>query len=244
MNLIGFNEKIIIDKESVMSEHEPIPHTIDEGWKKSLKWHSNKIQENKGIIILTPEKQSIKTFGILFEVPDSVKFQIKDWLDINLPPQFGEYIIRQPADGYHISLEWTEQENIPKEIQDEVMIDIKSGLAKFSKLPMDIALLYPSFVNMFAPCLINNEALEELRNELRSIFTKHNLRIGIPPEVYGAWVSLIRYKKQLPSELIHELQKLPKDTIPEVVLDKILFTINDPMFTKEKSTVLEQMTLR
>jgi hypothetical protein len=217
--------------------------TLDQGWQKSLAWHWDKIQENKGITIFTPEKQQMRTFGVLIEAPEHIKSEISSWLDKNLPLEYNQYIIRQPSDGYRISLEWTEQENIPAEKKEEVLRDIQNELQKFSVIEADIALAYPSFVNIFAPCLMNNQTLEDMRNSMRTVFDKHNLRVGIPPEVYGAWISLVRFKQQLPPELIDGLQRLPKEIIPNTKLKNVLLTVNDPMFTKEASTIIEEVKL-
>lgn len=221
-----------------------IETTLDEGWQRSLAWHWDKIQENKGIALFTPEKQQVRTFGILIEVPEHIKGEISTWLDKNLPSEYNDYIIRQPSEGYHISLEWTEQENIPAEKKEQVLQDIQSELQKFSRIQTEIALVYPSFVNMFAPCLVDNQTLEDMRNSLRAVFNKHNLRVGIPPEVYGAWISLVRFKQQLPLELIEALQYLPKEVIRGTQLDTILLTVNDPMFAKETSQILKKTTLK
>ncbi len=218
-------------------------YQLDTEWDKSLATHWAKIQDTN-VVVVSPEKQKLTTFGVLLEVPPVVQAEIYTWLSSHIPKEYAEYIIWQPAKGYHISLEWTEKDALTPEQTQILLAELEEQLTQYKALTGTISLAHPSSVNLFAPSLVQNDALEQIRDCIRTVFQKHNLRIGIPQEVYGAWISLIRFCKPLPAELIMRLQQLPKTTIPNVTFNKILFTHNDQMFTPEASTVLDSITLQ
>ena len=218
-------------------------YQLDPEWDKSLATHWTKIQDSN-IVVVSPEKQRLITFGVLLEVPPVVQAEIYTWLSAHIPKEYTEYIIWQPAKGYHVSLEWTEKDPLSPEQTEKLLTELKEQLKQYKALTGTISLVHPSSVNLFAPYLVQNNELEQIRDCIRTVFQKYNLRIGIPQTVYGAWISLIRFCKPLPADLITRLQQLPKTTIPNVTFNRILFTHNDQMFTPEASTVLDSITLQ
>jgi hypothetical protein len=222
---------------------EILSSKIPEGWRNNLEGQRQFVEEN-GVVLLTEKEVETITLSVVLLPSLDDRKTINEKMRDALPERLNEYVVWQPWEGYHFSVQWVLKENL-KGMDLETLVDsIKSSLNTEDAIKGKM--IYPLLgkKNLFGIFNAENaNHLVNMRNKLGSIWQEQDWKIGIPEGAYGlAWMSLVRFKKEIPDDLIRELMDL-KPITSDLTVDTVRVSINDEFLTPNKTKVLGEIDL-
>ena len=222
---------------------ESLSKEIPKNWKNNIEGQWKFLEEN-GAILLTEKETKTRTLSVtLLPNPDD-KRKINEKLLSVLPEQIDEYVVLQPWEGYHFSVQWVSKENLKNEDVSILADSIKSDLKGEGEIRGKM--IYPLLgkKNLFGIFDVETtDRLMNMRSKLENIWQEKGWKVGIPEGAYEmAWMSLARFKKKVPDNLIRELKSLEPIT-EDLVVNTVRISINDEFLTPDKTKVLGEIGL-
>lgn len=220
----------------------PSPN-IPENWRNNLEGQRQFVEEN-GVVLLTEKEIETVTLSVVL-LPSLEDRRIIDEKMLGaLPERLKKYVVWQPWEGYHFSVQWVMKENLGEVDMDLLVGSIKSSLSKESVIKGKM--IYPLLgkKNLFGIFDVETpDHLVSIRTKLEDIWQEQGWKIGIPEGAYGlAWMSLVRFKKEIPDDLVRELMDL-KPIIDDLTVNTVKVSINDEFLTPNKTEVLGEIDL-
>lgn len=220
-------------------------------WKEELPRELEYVKKHGFYLKDIPTALNSLNFGILLMLPKNISEELYQSLKTHIPAKLAEKLYFQPAEGYHISLQYTYQYvEIAK--AKEIYKDITEALKSKKQFVGDLHALYVSDNSVLAVADLNKNYLHQIRTTLGEIFKKHNYDCKFDASkdveyfnIWGAsaWASLIRFTQQLTLDEIEILENLPKKVFEKVEFNRVIVANNNPFFTKDKSEVVGEVGL-
>lgn len=213
-------------------------------WQELFNFHQKQIASGN-LTILDPDPDPPQAFGLTFKVSGVDAKRIEDVLERCVPVGIRRKLFFQPASGFHFTIQWSPDQYLEKIDLDNLSIETKKLFDQLSPMAGDLYLPFVGAAGLYGLLKTNPDSqMQAVRRQVAVLWERFDLPFGLKPQDLSlAYISLIRYRENLSSEEIRQLENIPTTTLAKVNLSQVWLAKNDKFMTPEKTTVFDKINL-
>lgn len=211
---------------------------ISDKWQEFIKKQQDHIRQS-GVDLVDPTqlKADYKVLTLVFKIDDDSAKKIDAYLKAAIPENIKDSLILQPYQGYHFTIQWT-----PDNATPNLVADISKILSQTPAFDGNLVFPFAGHAGFMATLQPNLEPrFKKLREELESVWSDHNLKLGLAQANYEIiYSSLSRYKSQFS---VQEAIDIPLQSIPGIVFNEAQLVMADKFMNPENSDIIANIPL-